>query len=258
MYRMLGLLLAGLVSAHALTASADEIRSETHKVYVKSLWDYVQNSDYQNWPQLTEPVGIGVGPILSGRTFVQSAGHELAAGSIVISEQWFGDELGGISFFMKQKSGYSSKNRDWYWVHYLPDGTVVSASPDRENYRRPGFVTWMKEGRLWVFLMTTPEAADFLRSGELAKSVTRPAAGPDRVSVRSADSETIDAYLASKDGFVAWPVEGRFWIHRSDDPSLAAFVGGAEPAKVVIRPGAGPNGETLKATDSETLDAYLK
>ena len=41
----------------------------------------------------------------------------------------------------------------------------MSASADKEKFRKPGFVSWEIEGRLWIFVMTSPEAADFAKSG---------------------------------------------------------------------------------------------
>ena len=119
------------------------------------------------------------------------------------------DALSGISVFVKQKEGHSSRNRDWYWAHFAADGTAISASADKEKFRKPEFVSWEIEGRLWVFVMTSPEAADFAKSGELAKNVTRPGAGPNRMTIRSADSETIDAWKATKGGFFVKEDEGR-------------------------------------------------
>ncbi len=249
-------LLAAAGSLLAPSVQAGNARSETHQKFVSSVWEYVQESDYKSWPVAEKAPVIGVGPWFGQKTFVTDKG-EWAEGSILISEHWAEDVLSGISVFVKQKEGYSSRNRDWYWVHFAADGTVISASADKEQFRKPGFVSWEIDGRLWVFVMTLPEAADFAKSGELAKNVTRPGAGPNRMTIRSADSETIDAWTATKGGFFVKEDEGRLWVFRSDDPALADFLAGAEPAKMVIRPGAGPGGATLKALETETITQYL-
>lgn len=239
-----------------LPAVASNPRSKVHVQFIRSVWEYVQKTDYKSWPRPEKLMSIGVGPALGQSTFMLDKGA-LSAGSIIISEHDFGDKLGGISVFIKQKDGYSSRNNDWYWVHFTADGSVISASPDKERSRKPGFVSWEVDGRLWVFVMTSQSAADFARSGDLAKSVTRPGAGPGRMTIRSADSETIDLWVATKGGFFVQPDDGRLWVFRSNDAALAGFLAGNEPAKVVIRPGAGPGGATLKALDGETLAAYI-
>lgn len=246
---------AGSLVAPSFALSGNE-RSEAHQKYVATVWEYIDGTDYQSWPEADGPLHIGVGPWLGQKTFVDQKG-DWEEGSTIISENWDGEKLSSVSIFMKQAAGYSVRNKDWYWVHFTADGKVVSASPDKEEYRKPGYVTWVIDGRLWLFVMNSTDAADFVKSGDLAKNVTRIAAGPDRMSVRSSNAETIDAYLAAKEGFFVWPVEGRLWVYHSDDPALADFLAGTEPAKVVIRPGAGPDGVTLKATETETLDAYI-
>ncbi|MBU0723388.1 MAG: hypothetical protein KJ904_12530 [Alphaproteobacteria bacterium] len=71
---------------------------------------------------------------------------------------------------------------------------TAKASP----YDKPGFTTKVDDGRLWVFKTGSKELADFQKKGEPAKQVTRIAAGPNRMTIRSNDSAVIDAYLAAK------------------------------------------------------------
>ena len=255
--KRLSLLLAALVSVSStLSASAGNPRTETHEKYISGLWQFLQESDYQSWPQAADFSGIGVGPRAGQKTFASQEG-DWAAGSIAVSEHWDGESLAAISLYAKQKPGYSEKNRDWYWVHFLADGTVVSASPDKEAHRKPGFVTWEEDGRLWVFDLTSADAADFVKTGDLAKSVTRIGAGPNGMSIRSSDVETIDAYLTARPGFATFIVDGRLWVFKAGAEDLAEFKASGEPAKSVTRVGAGPNGMTIRSSDSETIDAYL-
>lgn len=62
----------------------------------------------------------------------------------------------------------------------------------------PGFHTEVVDGRLWVFREDDPALQQFLDTGEPAKSVTRIGGGPDGMTIRSSDVETIDAYLAAR------------------------------------------------------------
>lgn len=241
------------------TIRAAGLRSETQQKYVASLWSYIEASGYHSWPVVDELHPPGVGPWPGQKTFVRGTlvDRVSPAGTVLISEHWNDGSLSSISVHIKQDAGYSERNRDWYWAHYLTDGTVVSASNDQEAHRQAGFVTWIDDGRLWVFEMQSADAAEFLKSGELAKSVTRPGAGPNGMTIRSSSAEVIDRYLWTRPGFVVAQDDGRLWVFRSDAPELLAFRAGQESEKVVIRPGAGPDGMTLKATDAETLDAYI-
>ncbi|MBI1311483.1 hypothetical protein GC176_09260 [bacterium] len=251
------ILLAVVVSVSAsLSAIAGNPRTKTHEDYIRGLWKFLQDSSYRSWPQAAEFTGIGVGPRIGQKTYASQKGN-WDEGSIAISEHWDGDALFAISFFARQKPGYSEKNRDWYWVSFLADGTVISASPDKETHRKPGFVTWEDDGRLWVFGLPSVDAADFVKSGDLARSVTRIAAGPEGMTVRSSDTETIDAYLAVKTGFETFIVDGRLWVFRDGSEGLSEFKQTGEPAMSVTRVGAGPNGMTIRSVDGETIDAYL-
>lgn len=65
------------------------------------------------------------------------------------------------------------------------------------SYDRPGFVTQLEDGRLWVFRAGSKELAEFQAKGEPAKQVVRPGAGPGRITLKGPDAETLDAYLAA-------------------------------------------------------------
>ena len=68
----------------------------------------------------------------------------------------------------------------------------------QKNYDKPGFVTILdKDGRLWVFRVDSKELAEFREKGEPAKVVVRPRKGPDGLTLKSTDNETIEAYLAA-------------------------------------------------------------
>ena len=82
-------------------------------------------------------------------------------------------------------------------------GGVTLKGPDTETLdgyvmSKPGFVTIVRGGRLWVFRQGSKEVAEFLAKGEPAQQVTRIGAGPRGVTIRSSDSATIDAYIAAR------------------------------------------------------------
>ena len=75
-------------------------------------------------------------------------------------------------------------------------------------------------------------------------------------------SQSTDTAMAEKasydrEGFATRMEDGRLWVFTSESKDLAKFDSHGEPAKHIVRPGAGPKGMTVKATDAETLDAYL-
>jgi len=78
--------------------------------------------------------------------------------------------------------------------------TAQAAQPAEAQmsvYERPGFVTEMEDGRLWVFRADSKELAEFLAKGEPVKQVIRPGAGPGGVTIKGVDSETLEAYMAA-------------------------------------------------------------
>jgi hypothetical protein len=137
-------------------------------------------------------------------------------------------------------------------------------------------VTKVVDGRLWAFRAGSPELAEFEAGGELAKHVIRPAGGPLGLTVKSPDTETLDAYVRlavhessepaqapsptsyDKPGFVTFIRDGRLWVFRTGSDEIKEFKEVGEPAKHVTRPGGGPRGITIKAPDVETIEAYLK
>ncbi len=82
-------------------------------------------------------------------------------------------------------------------------GGVTLKAPDADTIlayvaRRPGFVTEVHDGRLWVFKAGAKELERFRKDGELAKHVVRPGAGPLGATLKAPDAETLDAYLATQ------------------------------------------------------------
>lgn len=66
------------------------------------------------------------------------------------------------------------------------------------SYDKPGFFTKVVDGRLWVLRQGSKELAQFQQHGEPAQMVTRIAAGPSGMTIRSSDAKTIDDYLSAK------------------------------------------------------------
>ncbi len=142
-----------------------------------------------------------------------------------------------------------------------PDGITLRA-PDSDVMlayvaSRPGFYTYIDDGRIWVFAEGDEEHDKFLADGEIAKHVVRPGAGPLGTTLRAPDSETIVAYVTAKPGFVTIEDDGRVWVFEEGCQELQEFIENGDLAKHVVRPGAGPMGLTLRSPEADTIDAYL-
>jgi len=65
------------------------------------------------------------------------------------------------------------------------------------NYNKPGFVTEVEEGRLWVFREGSDEYKEFQKTGEPAKQYTDIGSGPEGMTIKAADEQTWKDYLAT-------------------------------------------------------------
>ena len=243
--------------------SAAEPRSDVHQAYAKSLWKYLTESvDYTKWQPAPDLAPFDFTPpraadVTTYRNAVARQ-SEMPEGSIVVTTHR--DDAGqpaALTVAVRSKAGYDSRTGDWYWAHFLPDGTVVKTSVDKSPHNKRGFVTIEEDGRLWVFTTNAGELGEVLAGRELAKHVIRPGAGPGGMTLKSTDAATIDAYLVAKTGFVTKVEDGRLWVFRAGSAELAEFETAGELAEHVIRPGAGPAGMTVKGPDAETVDASL-
>jgi hypothetical protein len=73
-------------------------------------------------------------------------------------------------------------------------------SPDEETIldymaAADGFFTKVEDKRIWVFRPGSDDLKEYQKSGEPTKCVIRPGAGPLGMTVKSPDTETIQAYL---------------------------------------------------------------
>jgi len=124
-------------------------------------------------------------------------------------------------------------------------------------FSKPGFVTFLNKNVLTVFRVESKDLPKFRQSGDMAKGVIRPAAGPEGLSLKAPDGETLQDYLMTDRQFIVRHVDGRLWVFRNGCAEFGQYVRDGELAKNVTRVGAGPNGMTLKAPDTGTLDLYV-
>lgn len=118
------------------------------------------------------------------------------------------------------------------------ESTKVAAA-HASPYDKPGFVTEVEDGRLWV-----------LKPGEKMseKHISMIGAGPSGMTIRALSKETAQAYLAAKPGFTTEMEDGRLWVLKGDQK---------KSEKRISFIGAGPMGLTILAQDKDTVLAYL-
>jgi hypothetical protein len=241
-------------------------RTESHTDYAAALWEFATRNDaYKGWATTSEVPEFTFGPPTgpADKTFMNRAaaraGDQKPHGSVLVTEHYAEDldEPTAVTIRYRFQDGYYGPTDDWYWAQFTAKGRVIQTIADRQPFPKPGFVTIEEEGRLWVFRNGSPLLAHYVASGDLAKHVIRPGAGPAGKTVKAPDAETLHEYLTARDGFVTKFEDGRLWVFRTGAEELAAFERDGELAKHVIRPAAGPLGLTVKAPDVETLDAYL-
>jgi hypothetical protein len=257
-------LLAALVATSAGGRAGE--RTDAHTKYASVLWEFVQDekTGYSNWSQVPAETAPPVGPTPGAKDVVfanqraQQADDDTDRGAVIVTEHRGEDgQPVAITVYAKQRTGYDSRHQDWYWVQFVGDGIIAKTSADRGGFDKPGFVTIVKDSRLWVFQESSPELRDFLSGGELAKRVILPAAGPQGMTLCGPDQDVLDRYRFAKTGFTAIMADGRLWVFRHDAPELEEFRKTGEPAKHVTQPGGGPAGLTIKGPDIETIQAYI-
>ena len=75
---------------------------------------------------------------------------------------------------------------------------VANDAVDGAKYAKPGYVTVVEKGRLWVFKDGSKELEDFRKHGEPTVSNMKIGAGPEGMTVKGPNMEIIDAYLAAQ------------------------------------------------------------
>ena len=73
--------------------------------------------------------------------------------------------------------------------------TLFAGGTFASEFDKPGFVTEVEDGRLWVFRTDSKEFKDFKANGEPAKQFTDIGTGPNGMTVKSADAQTLKDYL---------------------------------------------------------------
>jgi hypothetical protein len=75
-------------------------------------------------------------------------------------------------------------------------GACATAGSDKDPYAKSGFYTHVHDNRLWVLKEGDKDIDLVSKNKEPKVVVTRIAAGPKNITVKSNDAAVIDAYLA--------------------------------------------------------------
>lgn len=137
--------------------------------------------------------------------------------------------------------------------------SVAAANGSSSPFDKPGFVTTVRDGRLWVFRSDSDEGKAFAADGSFpARHVVRPGVGPAGMTVRAPEFTDIQAYMLARPGFEVVEADGRFWIYRHGTPEYQAYKeSGSHPARHVVRPAAGPMGTTLRSPELSYITEYI-
>jgi len=73
--------------------------------------------------------------------------------------------------------------------------SLFAGSVAASEFNNPGFVTEVEDGRLWVFREDSQELKDFKEHGEPAKQFTEIGTGPNGMTVKAADEQSLKDYL---------------------------------------------------------------
>jgi hypothetical protein len=73
----------------------------------------------------------------------------------------------------------------------------------------------------------------------------------------TAPAEPASTANHNKPGFFTQVKDNRLWVLKEGSKELADYQAKGEPARMVTRVGAGPNGMTIRSSDAAVIDAYL-
>lgn len=99
------------------------------------VWAYLGEADYQSWELWPgkgknypggEPHGSTLTTYLNPAAFgaVSGGADGMPAGAIIVKENYMPDGMLGAITTMYKVPGYNADAADWYWVKFMPDGSV--------------------------------------------------------------------------------------------------------------------------------------
>ena len=125
------------------------------------------------------------------------------------------------------------------------------------KYDRPGYEAFIENERLWVLVPGTAAWSNFIKLGEPTISATWIGEGPEGMTLRGADEDSLLGYVGQTAGFKAIPQKGVLYVFRDPSEALDKFEDFNRLEPRIEAKEAGPHAATLVSNDQATIDAYL-
>lgn len=131
-------LAALLLSGTAATAQDAPFGTEADANYAQLLWDVMMSSNLVGDNAILATPYDGQAPHgMMLETFYSKATIEGHSGDLIVKRNYGpegvgadailmdpGKHLGAITVMFRREDGYDADNANWFWVKYLPDGTL--------------------------------------------------------------------------------------------------------------------------------------
>jgi len=131
-------ILALALAASAVTATAQEFGTDADAAYAADLWSVMQEQRMVGDGMIHSIPYEGVEPHgLMLETFFTEGTVDGHTGTLIVKRNYGPegvsaeevqmapeDHLVAITIMFRREAGYDADNQDWFWVKYLPDGTL--------------------------------------------------------------------------------------------------------------------------------------
>ena len=129
-------------SGSSRAAPSRETRPPTPEEFYDSFWIYLNRTEspYKKWAGVPGKTGMQKGESPHGeltKTYLNKVAAEdfekLPLGAVLLTENYDKDKktLKDITVMYRSKSA-DPKHNDWYWLRYLPNGSIAR-TPDKEG-----------------------------------------------------------------------------------------------------------------------------
>jgi hypothetical protein len=114
-------------------------RQQTPQEFAANLWRYINRdkSPYRQWAGIesTAPDSIDDPHGAGGKTYLNDLAEKdqqkLGYGAVLVREEYGDDAEKPIAIsVMYRAKGTDPKNNDWYWLKFLPNGSLAKSAPD--------------------------------------------------------------------------------------------------------------------------------
>lgn len=121
--------------------SGERQRPRSPEEFHEALWQFLTtgNSDYHRWDTLPgSPKDMYAGDSPHGaylqlyaNSVARGNAEELPHGSVLVVENYDDDQQTLLEITVMYRSeDYDTDHNDWYWIKYLPDGSVATTPPE--------------------------------------------------------------------------------------------------------------------------------